>query len=293
MKLAADDKDALLKAFHSEQVQPTQSPAGVPATSAPRNSLSVTFPHPVQNLESHKAELKLLYAHLSKGLVDFFEKLALWDESTKTEREAIHEALKSLPDAALACYEAQYAELAMQFEDFAVWANLHEHKATRQVIDKLSSYVQQRAALAAKSSTAIDVGFAKVQAAVSQIPRILESTRATDIVAALQRHYDARVNEPIIEDKYETEEGKPRLSFPKIKDAFIPQSYRAIVYTSKIRRLEAEDTWQPIQPRQDLGAFLLSYLSSPYSTENPLIILGHPGSGKSLLTNHHKTARIR
>ena len=29
---------------------------------------------------------------------------------------------------------------------------------------------------------------------------------------------------------------------------------------------------------------MLSYLSSPYSTEAPLVILGHPGSGKSLLT---------
>jgi hypothetical protein len=33
-----------------------------------------------------------------------------------------------------------------------------------------------------------------------------------------------------------------------------------------------------------LAGFLLSFLSSPYSIEAPLLILGHPGSGKSLLT---------
>jgi len=48
--------------------------------------------------------------------------------------------------------------------------------------------------------------------------------------------------------------------------------------------LEDEATWKDLERRSDLGAFILSYLSSPYSTETPLVILGHPGSGKSLLT---------
>jgi len=53
---------------------------------------------------------------------------------------------------------------------------------------------------------------------------------------------------------------------------------------SRSRRLEDEATWNALPRRGDLGAFLLSYLSSPYSVEAPLLILGHPGSGKSLLT---------
>ena len=52
-----------------------------------------------------------------------------------------------------------------------------------------------------------------------------------------------------------------------------------------MERLEDEATWKNIPSRNDLGAFLLNYFSSPFSFYTPLIILGHPGSGKSLLTS--------
>jgi signal transduction histidine kinase len=43
--------------------------------------------------------------------------------------------------------------------------------------------------------------------------------------------------------------------------------------------------WEKVVTRNDLGDFLLNLLSSPYSEQTPILILGHPGAGKSLLTN--------
>jgi hypothetical protein len=119
---------------------------------------------------------------------------------------------------------------------------------------------------------------------VLSIPETLKVSQAEEIVDGLTLHYQARIEEPIIEDKEEHAEGQPRLSFPKVSEAFIPQSYKVLRQNVKERRLEDEGTWKDLERRSDLGAFILSYLSSPYSTETPFVILGHPGSGKSLLT---------
>ena len=104
------------------------------------------------------------------------------------------------------------------------------------------------------------------------------------LVESLTRHYKARVEETIFEGKEDIEEGRPHLVFPRVCDAFIPQSFRVLRHGGKTVRLEDESTWKALTKRTDLGAFMLSYLSSPYSTEAPMLILGQPGSGKSLLT---------
>jgi hypothetical protein len=163
--------------------------------------------------------------------------------------------------------------------------NLHEHQKTKNLVASLSRYVQQYAAVAsADNKTALDIGFKRLREVVNDIPEILKVTQAEDIVRALNLHYKARIEEPIIEERDEPREQGPRLQFPKVEDAFVPQSFHVLRHTGKSRRLEDESTWEGLERRNDLGAFLLSYLSSPYSMESPLVILGHPGSGKSLLT---------
>ena len=47
----------------------------------------------------------------------------------------------------------------------------------------------------------------------------------------------------------------------------------------------AQESWWNDQPvRDDLEGFLLGYLTSPQAVEAPLLVLGQPGSGKSVLT---------
>lgn len=191
---------------------------------------------------------------------------------------------KKLPEASLRAFDAQYFVLAQKYDDFGIWANLHEHEKTAKLVKDLSAYVHKYVELVRAERSTIDIGFLKLHNAVLAIPEVLHSAQVAEIVEGLRRHYEARVAEPIIEDKYEPEENQPQLTFPSISEAFIPQSYRALLHSGKGSRLESEDTWTGLPVRDDLGAFLLNYLSSPYSIETPLVVLGHPGSGKSLLT---------
>ncbi|MGA6168357.1 NACHT domain-containing protein [Amycolatopsis magusensis] len=48
--------------------------------------------------------------------------------------------------------------------------------------------------------------------------------------------------------------------------------------------INSEDLWQHQEARTNFGQFLLGYLSTPHALLNPLVVLGQPGAGKSLLT---------
>ena len=251
---------------------------------APVADVSFAFPHPTETLAEQTQRQAKLWKQMGQGFKEFVQKLAFWDEADEKKQIQLLSGIEKIEEEAAKAFEAQYFELARRFEDFAIWANLQGHKNTKALIGELSEYVKQHALLSAANEKAIDVGFAKLHEAVLSIPEILRIDQATELVDGLNRHYQARINEPIIDDKEDMDEGSPRLSFPRVCDAFVPQAFRVLRQSGKSRRLEEESTWSEMPRRNDLGAFLLSYLSSPYSTETPLLVLGLPGSGKSLLT---------
>lgn len=253
------------------------------ATANSLEALAVQFPHPAETLDQQIERNAKLWKQMADGFRDFIKNLAIWEEAQEKEKMQILAGLDKVPQVAAKCYEAQYFELARQYEDFAVWAYLQEHKKTKALIGSLSEYVQMQAALVKDSRISIDVGFARMHDAVLSIPETLKISQAKDIADGLKRHYDKKIAEPIAE-KGESQADKLHLHFPRISAAFVPQSFRVLRWTDEVKSLEDEATWKGLERREDLGAFLLSYLSSPYSTEAPLVILGHPGSGKSLLT---------
>jgi hypothetical protein len=252
---------------------------------APVSKVALAFPHPTETLAEQCARQRKLWAEMSQGFLEFVQKLAFWEKANEKKQATLLAGLDKIEEEAAKRFEAQFFELTRKFEDFAVWANLQAHKGTKALIGELSDYVKQHAKLSARSAKTIDVGFASLRDVVLSIPQSLRTEQATEIAESFNKHYQARINEPIIDDKDISDENGPSLSFPKICDAFVPQAFRVLRQaSSKSRRLEDEATWNELPRRDDLGGFLLSYLTSPYSTETPLLILGHPGSGKSLLT---------
>lgn len=213
-------------------------------TPNPIATQTIAFPHPTESLSQQVERHVQIWKQMGQGFQGFLQSLAVWDNTDDKKRAEILVAIEKIPETAVECFEAQYFELARKYEDFAVWANLQEHKKTKALIESLSSYVQQHAILSKAGKNSVDIGFAKLHETVLSIPETLKVAQATEIVESLKRHYDARINEPIIEEKDEAEEDKPRLSFPRVCDAFIPQSFRVLRQVAKSRRFEDEATWQ-------------------------------------------------
>ena len=138
------------------------------------------------------------------------------------------------------------------------------------------------------SLKSVDLGLQRLASAISQTPQsVVAQPRYPDlstVAESLHRHYADQIEERIIVDRYAVDAGRPQLDYPKKVDAFVPQAYRLVRYNDATLHLERDDQWSTREAHDDLGPFLMRYLESPYSMETPLLVLGHPGSGKSLLT---------
>ncbi|MEU8618641.1 ATP-binding protein [Streptomyces sp. NPDC048623] len=73
------------------------------------------------------------------------------------------------------------------------------------------------------------------------------------------------------------------LVIPSLAEGYVAPSFR--VAPRPVDRHLASDDWWERQPlRDDLATFLAAHLLTARATRAPLLVLGHPGSGKSLLT---------
>ena len=238
----------------------------------------------INSLSNIKENLNIIYDNISDSLISLIKNSNIYNEEVKKEKQELEKAivaLKELPQKALIAYEAQYLKLSDQFNDFALFAQLQNFndlnyavKRNKEAIDNLANTAKH-----------IDIGLNNLNLVVNSISTNYAEIQAQDIVEDLKRKYIATIHEPIIDDKeIKSDNEEIRLKFPQIIDAFIPQAYKCLAYQGKEMHLEDEAVWRKAPTQHDLDKFFLKYLYSPDSIDYQLIILGHPGSGKSLLT---------
>ncbi|MFJ9828757.1 helix-turn-helix domain-containing protein [Streptomyces sp. NPDC101160] len=73
------------------------------------------------------------------------------------------------------------------------------------------------------------------------------------------------------------------LVIPTLAEGYVAPSFR-FAPRPVDRHLASDDWWERQPLRHDLATFLAAYLLTARATRAPLLVLGHPGSGKSLLT---------
>jgi hypothetical protein len=289
-QIDVDEEDRRLMAAKAEALKACEidgQPASKEANEQESNPLaevSIAFPHPTESFADQLERHEHLWKQLSQGFWNFLQMLAVWDKLSEKERKKLRETLEGLPTQASEHFEAQFLVLAKEYGDFAVWVNLHEHAATQEKMGRLGRDVKDYMALASECHHSVDRGLTRLHDVIAELPARLAKADADGIVESLAKHYGARLDDPIIEDNDGQSAEGPRLTFPKVQEAFVPQPFRVVRQMGQALHLEDEDTWTKIDRRDDLGPFLVRYLSSPYSVDAPLLLLGHPGSGKSLLT---------
>jgi hypothetical protein len=269
-------KDALREILSDASVASVHDVADLSTTPIP-------LPHPADSFKSHTGRILRYYAEMTHGLIGFLRFIKLLPENATDNESVIGAALRTLPQLALEQYKTQYYELAAISDDFFIWANLQEHEEFRSQVTSVSVFLQEYVTMAERHREHVDVGMKDLAHAISQLPTELEVRKTHGLLGELKRKYDNMVETPVVTDPSSEGGSNSSLTFPRKCDIFVPQACRILRYSGE-ERLESETTWDNAAIQEDLGMFLLSYLLSPYSSETPLIILGHPGSGKSLLT---------
>jgi hypothetical protein len=204
--------------------------------------------------------IRELYTRLSAQLAATVVGPESWDALHPDDRKAFLKAFQeSVSQGAAERYEELFRRLATEFPEVAFWANLVDHQATRGAIRDL------RAGLA---------GLEYVLAGIT-------TARAADERRdALARSYRAALDQRVLETGEVPAEG---LRIPALGEAYINPNFR-VAEVGLRDSPHLEQWWDEHPVRDDFQGFLLGYLTSPQATTSPLVLLGQPGSGKSVLT---------
>ena len=217
------------------------------------------MPAPQRPYEVTLVGLRHFYGAASVQLLEFMSGLAVWERIDDAGRSRFQAALSdSLPDLAVSRYEVMFRRLASNFPEVGFWANAMEHQATREQIRQLSA------------------GFAGLEQVVAGIA----SGRAPDARRIdLARVYRAALDRPILASG-DVPQG---LRIPALGAAYVNPDFR-VAEIGAAGSPELESWWARQPVRDDLQGFLLGHLTSLQATQAPLVVLGQPGSGKSVLT---------
>ncbi|WP_285786867.1 ATP-binding protein [Micromonospora sp. NBRC 101691] len=218
--------------------------AGTPGAHLP-------YPRLRESLHDH-------YARLGSRLAEHVSGLATWDRLPAAHREAFRELVSRLPDEAVARHRDLLTALAVDFPEVAYWSGLHEHEATRDEVRQLAAGLGELHRVLAGISTG----------------RLPDDRRA-----ALARAHTAKLDRPIVESA----EAPDGVRVPLLGEAYVPPRCRVAVLGPGARPSD-EEWWTRQNVRDDLANVLTAHLTSPAATRAPLLVLGQPGSGKSVLT---------
>jgi hypothetical protein len=282
-------------------VPPSEGRADSPRSfqGADLTSQTIAVPHPVAPGDVRAARLEL-YQGISSTVLGLVAGCHPWAGLPADRREHAQQVISErVPNLACSVYEAEYLGMAIDFPQFFVWTVLRDQQQKDSLINALATGVGADIAsvgadlrtqfeLVASALMSMDLGLARLAAAVREIPPTTGGPPPRSdlgpVAEALHRMYEDEIGQPVIDDRFEADHGKPKLVYPRKADCYVPQAYRLARYTDETAHLEREDEWRNRPFHDDLGPFLMRHLESPYSVQTPLLILGHPGSGKSLLT---------
>ncbi|MFD0476039.1 NACHT domain-containing protein [Nonomuraea thailandensis] len=199
--------------------------------------------------------LRAFYGSLTERLVAFLNEAGAHDSADRIARVLADE----VPQAAMRRYEHHLRVLASDFPEVAFWANRLDHLTTH---DRLL----------------------RLHAGMEGLGRVLEEIASSaapmgDRRAALARRYRRVLERPIVA----TGDVPEGLTIPSLATAYVNPRFRAADVTHA-SRFDQEQWWSDHPVRDDLQEFLIGHLTSIAATRSPLIVLGQPGSGKSVLT---------
>ncbi|MEY9931698.1 hypothetical protein ABH926_006347 [Catenulispora sp. GP43] len=203
--------------------------------------------------------LRKLYGTIGMRLMAVVEEATPWSDLDPAEQGSFRRVIEhDVPTSALSHYEGLLRRLAAEYPEVAFWSMRLDHAAISEQI------------------AALDVGLAGVERFLKDIT----SERIPDVRRdALVRRYRKALKRPIMEGG-DIPDG---LAIPSLADAYINPRFRAVQISQSLP-IDREDFWEEHPIREDLQEYLISYLTTVGAATHPLILLGQPGSGKSVLT---------
>lgn len=212
-------------------------------------------PAPHRPFEETIAELAFYYRTAAEALRDFLAGLTAFEDG-RGDTAAVAEA--RVCDIALRRYTEAYRKLSLDAPEFGLWAGMVEAQATRALlrdaVTDLSGHLRE---LRSVSSAAV----------------------VDAVLAGLGKRYRAGLDSAILASAH----APAHIVLPTLGEGYInPHGRVAIAGPSDLPATES--WWERTAAVDDVHDFLLAHLTGPDAVAGPLVVLGHPGSGKSAMT---------
>ncbi|MBM2621639.1 hypothetical protein JIG36_39660 [Actinoplanes sp. LDG1-06] len=207
-------------------------------------------------------------ADLADGAIAFFEGLRAWNN-----RVASADVIPAVVARWRRLYRDSYLRLGADVPEFFVWASLGEHAATRDELRRVNARLLEVLDRASEAMGQLH----DILAAGARVERPRRGT----IRANLARTAAAVLDQPLLRSS------KPPggLSLPTVAEGFVTPRFRYAVASGPSAAAMSQEQWWSERPVRDgLDKFLAACLAHPDSARLPLVVLGHPGAGKSLLS---------
>jgi hypothetical protein len=216
------------------------------------------LPAPHLPYEQVLVRLNQWYENLTFHLLRFMAGLAFWDRMDETARERTELTMHTvLPDSAIRRYQELYVRLAVEVPEFGFWTGQIEHQATRASV---------RGAL-----TGVESLLAGLSAAAAPV----------DVAAALSAAYRAALSRPILAEG----DVPTGVRLPTVEEGYLDPRFRVRPVVAGQQGGPAEENWWAgAEPRDDFTEYLAGAFTGADVTTVPLVVLGQPGAGKSMLT---------
>lgn len=215
------------------------------------------------------ARLRQFYSHLAREVHKFVQGLdAYW----RIRKPVNDDALGGLLKSAERRYRGYFVDLAHDVPEFFVWASVSGQE--RLSVKIRSAHAQLGAAIARSEHS-----LGRLELILTHLSAVFGTApdRCRRIVARANRSVLTETVVPVGALDHVSE-----VTFPTVERIYQSPLFRVGIAKSA---KPADETWWDDQPvRQDLDVFLAAHLASPQSVTTPMLLLGHPGAGKSLLT---------
>jgi hypothetical protein len=253
--------------FELTKVEQVQTGTGVTAGRGRPQDLAdavlhspAPLPSPEWGHDQIKTELLLYYRWLSDELLGFLSGLATSEALTREEKSELSRVLRDeVPPLAVSLYEEMLRNLAGDVPDVLLWIQLREHSATRE---------------------AVRTGLETLRQILDRAP---SSSSPQVQVDSLIRAYSTVLDQPIVESR-----GLPDgLTLPAVTAGYIDPHFRSLTqYDAAGWRMDPLTMFltSEVGDHGDLAEFFAAHLTTTQAAQTPLLVLGQPGSGKSLLT---------
>ncbi|WP_143253897.1 NACHT domain-containing protein [Amycolatopsis keratiniphila] len=210
------------------------------------------MPTPDRPYEATREALFRQYVDSAAALLELVRAHAIWDELNETQQTRLELMVRDIATAAIHRYHGLVGRVVSDYPEIGFWIQFAEVRSAGRALDRVEEAMRQ----------------------------LLVGGTPDQRRAELAKGYRAALDRPIIEG----DDDFGDLRVPLIRDAYVDPQFQVTSMRKDNRSAELA-WWNSLPVRNDLYRYLVGYFTSPKAVSLPLLVLGDPGSGKSMLTS--------